>query len=995
MFSHTTFADEYWTETIPVHGKYAELPLEEFDYFSLVIPSGTKAELYKKGRWQPVEIENEHEPRSITSQLIEWNRGQPGTLRFSGNIPSAVTIDFSRIDPIALKSRRTFAATNIGNGTEIFSRADWGANEQWRYNGIAGEADVETREAGRKKLTNKEEACVALQKQYPDEYEVRRTQKSEAGQNLKWPYQYSKRIQKIIVHHTAETGVENGKSPEQVMRAIYRYHSVSRGWGDIGYHYVIAPNGEIYEGRAGGDYVVAGHAYCNNIGTIGVALMGNFNEKEPSNEQIASLRNVLLYLAEKYELDLTDEDWYHGKKTPNLLGHRDLSATSCPGEKMYDLLPYLRRILGSSSEIRFARSQKVDGTPKGSLPIITLKPGEERDIDLSFTNTGNAPWTNATWLFAQAGNGLELRSVSKSKKYVAARQKEKQVMPGETASFTATVKAGYKGGIQTVSFVPVVNDKRVKNAETLQVIEMETPNWGGKMEKIRTSPNTPVTGKSISISVDIRNTGDVLWKKENVSLLVSYSDSRKEQRFPLKKNTANGSIATFSGRLESTYSPGEKRIRLQLLNNGKKLPIIFEEKIEVAESKNRAELLDFSDKLEIGKAGGEYERKITFQNTGNAEWNSDDLRLEVRLRREKTILTPKQKTILPGEAATFDFRVPVNKGVHPYVLLLKDGRQALKAKVFILRGLSVGTSSYSEKTESPPNDFVALEDAPIRIRLSPPKDFSMADIVGEDAYEVRASDGKLVFPGRKGQKITIEKLGPLVRFRDITDTSFTVIPKTENGVLRIENWDRYPAWDINKKFNDNRFLGKLEIRVENGDLKIINNLPIGHYLLGIGETLESDHIEKKKALAVVARSYAVFYQNPKNRKFPGKPYDGSDDPAEFQKYLGKTLSERSPSWQQAIQETKNEVLLFNGEVIKAPYHTCSGGQTISAKEKWGWDHTPFLVSVEDPGCKEKPRQGHGVGLSGGGAQYFAENGWTYKDILKYYYPGTELQSTNQ
>ena len=49
-----------------------------------------------------------------------------------------------------------------------------------------------------------------------------------------------------------------------LLRAIYQYHAVSRGWGDIGYNYIIGQRGQIYEGRAGGDYVVGAHAAWNN-----------------------------------------------------------------------------------------------------------------------------------------------------------------------------------------------------------------------------------------------------------------------------------------------------------------------------------------------------------------------------------------------------------------------------------------------------------------------------------------------------------------------------------------------------------------------------------------------------------------------------------------------------------------------------------------------------------------------------------------------------------
>ena len=46
----------------------------------------------------------------------------------------------------------------------------------------------------------------------------------------------------------------------------------------------------MFQGRAGGDYVVGGHVYCNNIGTIGIALMGNFNETDPRKRKSMRFR---------------------------------------------------------------------------------------------------------------------------------------------------------------------------------------------------------------------------------------------------------------------------------------------------------------------------------------------------------------------------------------------------------------------------------------------------------------------------------------------------------------------------------------------------------------------------------------------------------------------------------------------------------------------------------------------------------------------------------
>jgi hypothetical protein len=62
---------------------------------------------------------------------------------------------------------------------------------------------------------------------------------------------------------------------------------------------------------------------------------------------------------------------------------------------------------------------------------------------------------------------------------------------------------------------------------------------------------------------------------------------------------------------------------------------------------------------------------------------------------------------------------------------------------------------------------------------------------------------------------------------------------------------------------------------------------------------------------------------------------------------------------------------------------------LSAEEKRGWKDTPYLQSVFDfAPCTTF--EGHGVGLAGKGAQFFAEKGMKAEDILQWYYPGVEV-----
>ncbi len=111
--------------------------------------------------------------------------------------------------------------------------------------------------------------------------------------------------------------------------------------------------------------------------------------------------------------------------------------------------------------------------------------------------------------------------------------------------------------------------------------------------------------------------------------------------------------------------------------------------------------------------------------------------------------------------------------------------------------------------------------------------------------------------------------------------------------------------------NDNLFRGKIEIRNENGRIVLINELPLEDYLKGLAETSNGDHVEKMKTIIVAARSYAYFYTKAENRKFPGKPYDGSDDPDVFQKYLGYGYELRSPNAAKYVDETNGEMITYS------------------------------------------------------------------------------------
>lgn len=74
----------------------------------------------------------------------------------------------------------------------------------------------------------------------------------------------------VVLHHSGNSGEKNPKEIELI-------HMVRNSWDDVGYHYLIHPDGTIYEGRK--IYHKGSHVSGANTGKIGILLMGDYNEQ--------------------------------------------------------------------------------------------------------------------------------------------------------------------------------------------------------------------------------------------------------------------------------------------------------------------------------------------------------------------------------------------------------------------------------------------------------------------------------------------------------------------------------------------------------------------------------------------------------------------------------------------------------------------------------------------------------------------------------------------
>lgn len=312
--------------------------------------------------WQPLEIEKEFDPLLRESNLVLFPEST-SNVRIRGFNKHYV------LHPIRISKEPvhySVAATGRMGAPRILSRAQWGANESFVYEGSAVTRSDEPNAPPTGESTAVSERvkdCEEAQNKYPEDFKtVRTVSEDDNGKLYRWPRRYSPNVRQLVVHHTAQKITGDKRAPVERMRALYDYHANGRGWGDIGYNYIIDENGQIYEGRAGGDNVVGGHVYCGNVGSIGVAMMGNFELEKPTQAQIAGLQWLLIDLAKQYDIRLERSVSFHGEAMPAIVGHGDLIATECPGY-------YVRKTLGTVRKNVIAG----DYDANVSFPVVTKR----------------------------------------------------------------------------------------------------------------------------------------------------------------------------------------------------------------------------------------------------------------------------------------------------------------------------------------------------------------------------------------------------------------------------------------------------------------------------------------------------------------------------------------------------------------------------------------------------------------------------------------------
>ncbi|MDX2241814.1 MAG: SpoIID/LytB domain-containing protein [Leptolyngbyaceae cyanobacterium bins.302] len=172
------------------------------------------------------------------------------------------------------------------------------------------------------------------------------------------------------------------------------------------------------------------------------------------------------------------------------------------------------------------------------------------------------------------------------------------------------------------------------------------------------------------------------------------------------------------------------------------------------------------------------------------------------------------------------------------------------------------------------------------------------------------------------------------------------VAQPEAGKVKLDRWQGQNFWiePTNGGYvfiGDRWYRGRTQVVPTAKGLTAVNYVNLEHYLYSVlgGEMVPSWPLEALKAQAVAARSYALYQrENAANSVFD------LGDTAAWQVYRG--ISDETASTQSAVNATASQVLINQGRIIEAVFHSASGGHTENVEHIWV-QRLPYLRGVPD------------------------------------------------
>lgn len=245
------------------------------------------------------------------TDLVWTGAAEEVEIRPQGRVPAGLSVVL--IDPTAVQGR---AEPALGRGSrparptraprpKVRSRASWGAVERWR-----------------------------------------------AGAPV-----YDRVIRQVHVHHTASSNRYSRGDVPGILAGIYRYHTKSLGWSDIGYNVLVDRFGRAWVGRRGGvgKRVRGAHTLGFNHKSTGIAVIGRFERRTPPQRVLTKIAKIAAWQFDRHHTRARGKvartsrgsDLYPARtkvRLPRIDAHSHTNSTACPGDQLRAALPEIRRL---------------------------------------------------------------------------------------------------------------------------------------------------------------------------------------------------------------------------------------------------------------------------------------------------------------------------------------------------------------------------------------------------------------------------------------------------------------------------------------------------------------------------------------------------------------------------------------------------------------------------------------------------------------------------
>lgn len=193
-------------------------------------------------------------------------------------------------------------------------------------------------------------------------------------------------ITHLVVHHST---TEN-QSPNwaATVLALWYYDNKVLERCDIGYNWLIDPEGNLYEGHRGGYQAIGDHLCLSSQSTVGICMLGTYDDQSPTPQALSSLRNLASWHVCNAQLDLNQSTpWVVAPhlELPRIFTTELLSCSqACPPTKLTQLLPSLIDVVGVEDLV-------------SSAPITIFPNPSAGDFRVSFHGSYTQTATLSVW----------------------------------------------------------------------------------------------------------------------------------------------------------------------------------------------------------------------------------------------------------------------------------------------------------------------------------------------------------------------------------------------------------------------------------------------------------------------------------------------------------------------------------------------------------------------------------------------------------------------